>query len=67
MTNTKFQHKAPFHTTHRRRKDGMEAMLLAIRDGVALYRVKFMHGGRIQDSTTSRDAALFAADFEVVA
>lgn len=61
----KIQQKAPFQQTHRRIKDGMEAMLLAVRDGVALYRVQFMHGGRMQDNTVSRELARFEEAFEV--
>ena len=66
MTNAKFQHKAEFVASHRRFKDGLEAMLLAARDGVALYRVQFMHGGRLQDNITVRSVESFGEAFEKV-
>ena len=68
MSKHNYQPATPFTATHRRRKDGMEAMLLAkTSDARALYRVSHMHAGRMVDSTTVRDWGLFEADFEVVA
>lgn len=55
--------KAPFVATHRRRKDGLLAMLLAQRDGEALYRVQWFEGEKRNENTLVRPEAAFLAAF----
>ncbi|AKM09384.1 hypothetical protein [Croceicoccus naphthovorans] len=56
-----------FIQTHRRRKDGLKAELLAINGNDVAYRVRFRQGRQTITRITSRDAALFDRDFEAVA
>jgi hypothetical protein len=59
--------KQPFVVTHRRKKDGLEGMLLArTTDKRVLMRVRYQEGGRPQDNTTVTSEAGFAERFEVV-
>ncbi len=59
--------KQPFVLTHRRKKDGLEAMLLArTTDKRVLMRVRFQEAGRPQDNTTIIGEADFVERFEVV-
>lgn len=58
----------PFTPTHRRRKDRLAAMLLADRDGTALYRVSYPAGRRRTiDKITVTSSARFARNFVEVA
>jgi hypothetical protein len=60
--------KQPFVLTYRRKKDGLEAMLLArTADKRVLMRVRFQEAGRPQDNTTIIGEKVFAERFEVAA
>lgn len=54
---------SPFEPTHTRRKDGLRAMLLADRDGTALYRVSFKQRRQTVDRVVSASSAHFARTF----
>jgi hypothetical protein len=69
-TNNSFQSagqgKTPFVATHRRRQDGLLAMLLGVRDGEALYRVQWFDNGKRHENTLSRSEDKFRRLFERV-
>lgn len=62
MSDPKIQ-KKPFRKTHERKKDKMPAMLMAIANGVALYRVKFSENGRNYDNVISVSEKHFMETF----
>lgn len=58
--------KRPFVATHRRREDGLLAMLLAAVGGEALYRVQWFDNGRRHENTLARPETTFRALFESI-
>jgi len=55
--------RTQFRATHKRIKDDLPAMLLAIRDGIALYRVRWTEAGKINDNTISTSEEYFVETF----
>lgn len=53
----------PFVPTHYRRRDGFRAMLLADRDGTALYRVQVAAGRHTVDRVVSATSGHFTRTF----
>ena len=51
--------KRPFVQTHRRRKDGLSAMLLSTRGGEALYRVQWFDNDKRHENTLTRPETAF--------
>lgn len=62
MSDPKIQ-KQPFRKTHERKKDKLPTMLMAITNGVALYRVKFSENGRNYDNVISASEKHFMETF----
>lgn len=56
--------KRPFVATHRRKRDGLQAMLLSTFGGEALYRVQWFDGGKRHENTLSRPEITFSEQFE---
>ena len=53
----------PFHPTHQRNKDGLQAMVLAESDNQTLFRCVWKEKGSTQENTLVRPTAKFNETF----
>jgi hypothetical protein len=53
------QAKRPFVATHRRVRDGLQAMVLGCHGGNVLYRVRWLDSGRPHENTLVRSVGAF--------